>query len=69
MAVYPALFFFFSCLPFDPLLNCIIVFSYFLNARKRVFSTVETAGNFGWLRVVIRSDEGGKEGCDEGMGD
>ena len=42
---------------------------FFLNERKRVFSTIETSRNFGWRRAVIGRDEGGKEGCDEGGGD
>ena len=41
----------------------------FFNARKRVFSTIETARNFGWRREMFGSDEVGKEGCDEGGGD
>ena len=41
----------------------------FFNARKRVFSTIETARNFGWRREMLGSDEVGKEGCDEGGGD
>ena len=41
----------------------------FSNARKRVFSIIETARDCAWRRKVIGSDEGGRDGGDEGGGD
>ena len=38
----------------------------FWSARKRVFSIIETARDCAWRREVIGSDEGGREGGDEG---
>ena len=40
--------------------------AYFSYARKRVFSTIETVRDCAWRREVIGSDEGGREGGDEG---
>ena len=41
----------------------------FLNARKRVYSTIETARDCAWQREVIRSDDGGREGGNKWEGD
>ena len=38
----------------------------FSNARKRVFSTMETSRDCAWRREVIGSDEGGRERGDKG---
>ena len=43
--------------------------AYFLNARKGVFSTIETARDCAWQREGIGSDERGREGGDKGRGD
>ena len=41
----------------------------FSNARKLVFSTIEAARDCAWQREVIGTDEGSREGGDEGRGD
>ena len=46
--------------------DCQTLFDLFSNARKRVFSTVETARGWGLQREVMGSDERGREGGDEG---
>ena len=42
--------------------------AYFLNAQKRVFSTIEAARDCACQREVIGSDDGGREGGDKGGG-